>query len=109
MDKDDKKVNLLQAATLIGKEISSVHAQDVDAKARFPVETFSALREQSVLSAAVPEELGGGGDGFLRIVNTAKVFKVHNIKTLYANWEAIDPRASISSKFLLLKGAWVGF
>jgi acyl-CoA dehydrogenase len=61
MDKDDKKVNLLQAATLIGKEISSVHAQDVDAKARFPVETFSALREQSVLSAAVPEELGGGG------------------------------------------------
>ena len=61
MDIDDKKAKLQQATALIGKEIASVHADDVDAMARFPVETFSALREQAVLSAAVPEELGGGG------------------------------------------------
>ena len=61
MDKDDKKTKLQQAVARIGEEIASVHADDVDVMARFPVETISALREQAVLSAAVPEELGGGG------------------------------------------------
>lgn len=61
MGKNDKKAKLQQEVALIGKEIASVHADDVDVMARFPVETFSALREQAILSAAVPEELGGGG------------------------------------------------
>src|SRR5262249_2367388 len=34
---------------------------DVDAKARFPHETFEALRRAKLLTAALPKELGGGG------------------------------------------------
>src|SRR5262249_19221548 len=42
-------------------EIAGKYAADVDAKARFPSETFAALRQERLLSAAVPRELGGGG------------------------------------------------
>jgi acyl-CoA dehydrogenase len=36
-------------------------ANDVDAKSRFPDESVSAFRENGLLSAMVPRELGGGG------------------------------------------------
>ncbi len=45
----------------IASEVAAVHAVDVDARARFPHETFAALREAKLLSAAVPKEFGGGG------------------------------------------------
>jgi acyl-CoA dehydrogenase len=45
----------------ISREVAAVHAADVDAKARFPQETFEALRQARLLTAAVPKELGGGG------------------------------------------------
>ncbi|HWE27020.1 MAG TPA: acyl-CoA dehydrogenase family protein, partial [Polyangia bacterium] len=45
----------------IAREVAAVHAADVDAKARFPHETFAALRQARLLTAAVPKELGGGG------------------------------------------------
>ncbi len=37
------------------------HASDVDERARFPAESFAALREARALSAAVPREFGGMG------------------------------------------------
>ncbi len=37
------------------------HAADVDERARFPAESFAALRAAGALSAAVPRELGGLG------------------------------------------------
>lgn len=43
----------------IAQEVAAPHAADVDAKARFPVETVDALREAGLLSAIVPRELGG--------------------------------------------------
>jgi acyl-CoA dehydrogenase len=43
--------------------IAAAHADDVDERARFPAETFAALREARALSAAVPHELGGQGCG----------------------------------------------
>jgi len=43
--------------------IAAKHAEDVDARARFPEETFAALRDSKALSAAVPRELGGRGLG----------------------------------------------
>jgi acyl-CoA dehydrogenase len=52
---------LLVAARSIATDIAAVHAADVDAQARFPRETLSALREARLLSAPVPRELGGGG------------------------------------------------
>ncbi|HYF17102.1 MAG TPA: acyl-CoA dehydrogenase family protein [Ramlibacter sp.] len=52
---------LLEAVRKVAAEVASAHAPDVDAKARFPIETLAALREYHVLSAPVPRELGGAG------------------------------------------------
>jgi acyl-CoA dehydrogenase len=43
--------------------IASQFADEVDQQARFPRETFAALREAGALSAAVPREYGGAGCG----------------------------------------------
>ncbi|MDB4969838.1 MAG: acyl-CoA dehydrogenase [Myxococcales bacterium] len=45
----------------IAQEIAAKHAADVDRQARFPSETFEALRKARLLTAALPKELGGGG------------------------------------------------
>jgi acyl-CoA dehydrogenase len=45
----------------IAHEVAAVHAFDVDAKSRFPTETFEALKQAKLLSAAVPKEFGGAG------------------------------------------------
>ena len=52
---------LLEAARRVSTEVASLHAADVDSKARFPVETLAALREAGFMSAAVPRNLGGAG------------------------------------------------
>ncbi|MFL6695290.1 MAG: acyl-CoA dehydrogenase family protein [Ramlibacter sp.] len=52
---------LLEAVRKVSSEVAAAQAADVDAKARFPIETLAALREYRVLSAAVPRELGGPG------------------------------------------------
>lgn len=52
---------LIDAVRRVSAEVASAHAPDVDAKARFPIETLAALREYHVLSAPVPRELGGAG------------------------------------------------
>src|SRR5512143_1262479 len=52
---------LLAAVRKVTDDIAAAHADDVDAKARFPIETLAGLREYGVLSAAVPRELGGAG------------------------------------------------
>jgi len=44
-------------------ETAAKHAADVDERARFPHETFAALREVGALSAAVPRQYGGLGCG----------------------------------------------
>ncbi len=51
----------LAAARRIANEVALAHASDVDAKARFPQETVKALAEAKLLSAPVPESLGGMG------------------------------------------------
>lgn len=53
--------SLLVAARSIATEVAAAHAADVDARARFPEEAVSALREARLLSAPVPRELGGAG------------------------------------------------
>lgn len=51
----------------IAREVAAAHAGDVDARARFPDETFAALKRERLLSAAVPEELGGAGCGMTEL------------------------------------------
>ena len=59
----DRRSDLLDLVDQIGSSLAAANADDVDAQARFPGETFQALRDASVLSAAVPIELGGAGCG----------------------------------------------
>ena len=47
----------------IAADVAAPNAADVDANSRFPQETIDALREAKLLSALVPQELGGGGYG----------------------------------------------
>ncbi len=41
--------------------VAAAHALDVDAKARFPAETFAAVKAQRLLGIMVPKALGGEG------------------------------------------------
>lgn len=59
----DAHADLLEAVRAIAAGTAARHAADVDANARFPLETVAALRECHVLSAAVPREFGGAGLG----------------------------------------------
>ena len=47
----------------IAQAVAAKHATDVDAKARFPHEAITALRDAKLLSAAAPAEFGGTGAG----------------------------------------------
>ena len=51
---------LIKAARRISIDAAE-HANEVDCKGRFPVETISALREAGIMSAAIPHEFGGAG------------------------------------------------
>ncbi|HYK05513.1 MAG TPA: acyl-CoA dehydrogenase family protein [Thermoanaerobaculia bacterium] len=75
----------------VGREIIEPASQDVDAAARFPREGIDALRDLQLLSAYVPEELGGMGLDIIQIgkicetlghycASTAMVFAMHQIQ-----------------------------
>ena len=64
---------LIREVHAIGKNVLRVHAADVDAKARFPEESITAMRATRLLSAYVPETYGGMG---LTIVQMVKVCEV---------------------------------
>ena len=61
--KDQGFEAMLAAVRRIATEVAAPNAADVDSKARFPSETLSALRQEGLLSAAVPRNLGGAGCG----------------------------------------------
>lgn len=58
---------LVAATTEIANSFAADHANDVDAQARFPEETFAALKKAGLLSAAVPKAYGGAGAGMLEL------------------------------------------
>lgn len=75
----------------IANDTASVHADEVDRDARFPVEAIDALREVGALSAMIPVELGGEGVSIgviaeacyelgRRCSATAMVFAMHQIQ-----------------------------
>jgi acyl-CoA dehydrogenase len=53
--------DLVSRTRAIAHEVAAKHAADVDVKARFPKETFDALKQAKLISAAVPKEQGGPG------------------------------------------------
>ncbi len=64
-----KSVDLVARTAVIANEVAAKHADDVDRNARFPAETFAALREARLMSAAVPKTFGGDGAGMLDLGN----------------------------------------
>jgi acyl-CoA dehydrogenase len=64
---------LAEVVTIIGKETAGPNAADVDEKARFPAEAFAALKKSRVLSAGVPESLGGAGLNILELGELVRI------------------------------------
>jgi acyl-CoA dehydrogenase len=58
---------LVASTAAIARDVAAQHAGDVDARSRFPQDTFDALREARLLSAAVPRKFGGHGAGLLEL------------------------------------------
>ena len=87
----DRDQAFLVAVRTIAEEVARPNAEDVDRKARFPVETVTALRDKQALSAFVPEEFGGEGVSFQALAHacfelgqrcgaSAMVFAMHQIQ-----------------------------
>lgn len=81
----------LAAARAVGTETASRHANDVDSRARFPAESFAALKEKKLLGIMVPKEAGGAGAGIADVVSichalgqycasTAMIYAMHQIQ-----------------------------
>src|SRR5690242_20152799 len=59
----DAGATFAEEISRIADEVAAANVDSVDREARFPSETFDALKEAGALSALVPEHLGGGGLG----------------------------------------------
>jgi acyl-CoA dehydrogenase len=96
--------DLLSQVRAIASDVAAKHADDVDAQARFPIETIRALQEVRALSASVPAELGGAGSDMRQLgamcaalaqgcASSAMVFAMHHIQV------ACIARHGMGSKF----------
>ena len=110
---------LLEAARKIGQAVSAVHAAAVDKDARFPKESFDALKEQKLLSAYVPRELGGAGATIEDVMvichalgqhcaSTAMIYAMHQIQVaclvhhgLKSSWHREFLQELVKSQLLL--------
>jgi acyl-CoA dehydrogenase len=83
--------DLLETARRIGGEVAGPAAEAVDREARFPHEAVAALREERMLSALVPKELGGRGSTIAEVAvscemlgrfcaSTAMIYAMHQIE-----------------------------
>ena len=81
----------LAVARVVGSEIAGRHADDVDARARFPAEALAGLKERKLLGLLVPESEGGPGAGIAEVVSichelgqhcasTAMIYAMHQIQ-----------------------------
>jgi acyl-CoA dehydrogenase len=81
----------LAAARAVGSEIAARHADDVDARARFPHEAIAALKERKLLGLLVPAPAGGAGATIGDVVaichalgqscaSTAMIYAMHQIQ-----------------------------
>jgi acyl-CoA dehydrogenase len=83
--------SLLERVHAIGREIVAPNAEAVDRDARFPEDSFAALRELKLLSCYVPAEYGGMGLEITQVsklcealgqycASTAMIFAMHQIQ-----------------------------
>jgi acyl-CoA dehydrogenase len=72
---------LVVEAVRIGEEVAGPAADDVDRKARFPVEALEALRSEQLLSVLVPRNLGGDGVKISRVAEACVALARHCAST----------------------------
>ncbi|MBC3934128.1 acyl-CoA dehydrogenase family protein [Undibacterium rugosum] len=93
--------SLIQTARLIAKDFAAPHADAADRDARFPQEAIDALKQEKLLSAYIPVELGGAGASLSELVEiceilgrqcaaTAMIFAMHQIQVITLVEHAID-------------------
>lgn len=82
---------LLERLHGLGRDVLEPASHEVDREARFPTESFDALRAEKLLSCYVPTEYGGLGLGVVEVAricevlgqycaSTAMVFAMHQIQ-----------------------------
>ena len=83
--------DLLETTRRIGDDVAGPNAEAVDREARFPHEAIAALREERMLGALVPRELGGRGATIAEVgavcetlgrycASTAMIYAMHQIE-----------------------------
>lgn len=68
---------LAQAAWTLGLEVAGPAAEDVDRQSRFPTEAVEEFKNQRLLSALVPERLGGAGASLAEVAGAVRAVAVH--------------------------------
>lgn len=74
---------LLKQVHKIGKQTVAKYAEDVDQKARFPEESFTAIKSLNLMSAYVPVKFGGMG------LNIEQISKICEVLALYCGSTAM--------------------
>lgn len=92
---------LVKAAKKIAVEVAAKHAADVDEKARFPHETFEALKAERLLGIMIPRDLGGDGADMATLTeicsllaqscaSSGMIYSMHLIKTSSLTEHCLD-------------------
>lgn len=64
---------VLDRATAVAREVAALHAEEVDADARWPAEALAALQEAGLGGLVVPESAGGLGYGLVVLADVCEI------------------------------------
>jgi acyl-CoA dehydrogenase len=87
----EQQTSIAQKAALIAEKVAAPYADEVDKEARFPAEAMGALKDEGLLGALVPPELGGPGATMSEVgasvtalghhcASTAMIYAMHQIQ-----------------------------
>jgi len=68
---------IINTVERIAQDIARPNADDVDINARFPIESLNALKEVNILSAGVPQSLGGYGLDIIELGELCRIIAKH--------------------------------
>ncbi len=72
---------IARAAWAIGEEVAGPAADDVDRESRFPSEAVDELKRRRLLSAMIPEALGGAGASLAEVAGGVRALAAHCAST----------------------------
>ena len=73
----ESTATLASVAWKIGVDVAGPAADDVDRKSRFPHEAVEELKRAGLLSALIPEPLGGGGASLAEVAGAVRALASH--------------------------------